>query len=287
MSDIYLLVTKLAIGFLISGAIAYSAYRFQALDRSGAMAALVLGAFTIGFGGSGWAVVLLTFFISASLLSILFRSRKTGAKNDYAKGSRRDAGQVLANGGVAGLLVVFYFILNWVNPESSLRQVLWLGFAASLAGASADTWATELGILNPRLPVMITSFKKAPAGTSGAISLVGSLGALGGASLVAGAAALMVSFGWAPEGRLPLGVQFLVITIGGTAGAFVDSLLGGTLQAVYYCPRCEKETERHPLHICGASTIQKRGWSWLNNDRVNTICTISAGLVGMMIGKIL
>ena len=181
MSDIYLLM-KLAIGFDQRGNRLWC-YRFPGADRSGAIAALVLGAFTIGFGGGGWAVVLLTFFISASLLSILFRSRKADAKNDYAKGSRRDAGQVLANGGVAGLLAVLYLILNWVNPESSLRQVLWLGFAASLAGASADTWATELGIPNPRLPVMITSFKSAGRHI-GAISLV-AFRRIGGAALVA------------------------------------------------------------------------------------------------------
>jgi uncharacterized membrane protein len=50
---------------------------------------------------------------------------------------------------------------------------------------------------------------------------------------------------------------------------------------VYYCPACEKETERHPEHICGSVTTLKRGYAWLNNDWVNAACTLSGALVGI------
>jgi uncharacterized membrane protein len=53
-----------------------------------------------------------------------------------------------------------------------------------------------------------------------------------------------------------------------------DSLLGATIQAIYYCPLCHKETERHPLHTCGTSTSQRRGWYWLNNDLVNFLASV-------------
>jgi uncharacterized membrane protein len=59
----------------------------------------------------------------------------------------------------------------------------------------------------------------------------------------------------------------------------MDSLLGATVQAIYYCPSCRKETERHPLHTCGTPTEQVRGWSWMNNDWVNFACGgVGAGL---------
>jgi len=262
------------------------AFRTRTLSRSGALASSILGTIVFGLGGVGWAVVLLIFFISASILSKLFKTRKADLAKDFAKGARRDAGQVLANGGVAGVLVLAFVIMAQRVPESCCLSVLWLAFAASIAGANADTWATELGVFNPRQPVLITTFKRMPQGTSGAVSLVGSLAALAGAALVAGMAVLSAWAGWGPVIGLSLWMQFLIILAGGVVGAFVDSYLGATFQAVYYCPSCDKETERHPLHSCGNETIRWRGLSWLNNDWVNAACTLSAALVGVVLAVI-
>ena len=59
--------------------------------------------------------------------------------------------------------------------------------------------------------------------------------------------------------------------------------LGATVQAMYYCPRDQKETEKHPLHTCGTETIQIRGWKWLNNDWVNFPCSASGVIVVQLI----
>jgi uncharacterized membrane protein len=83
------------------------------------------------------------------------------------------------------------------------------------------------------------------------------------------------------------GVQFLIITISGMIGSLVDMILGATMQSVYYCPICEKETEQHPLHHCGALTNPKRGLSWLNNDWVNAACTISGGITGLLLAALI
>jgi uncharacterized membrane protein len=69
------------------------------------------------------------------------------------------------------------------------------------------------------------------------------------------------------------------ITSAGLFGSLIDSILGATIQAVYYCPDCKKETEKQPLHSCGSKTQYLRGWRWLNNDWVNTICALSGGFV--------
>ncbi len=276
-------MAKIYIGLVAGVGIAYLAYRARSLDGGGALAAGVLGTVVFGLGGVGWAVVLLTFFISASALSKVFKSAKSAVGQDFAKGSRRDAGQVVANGGVGGLLTLMFFILAQFSPESELLSPLWLGFCASFAAANADTWATELGVLNPRRPVLISSFKRVPQGTSGGVSLVGTLAALGGSALVALMAVLSFRAGWGPVGGSTLWTQFLVITGAGLLGSFVDSYLGASVQAVYFCPACEKETERHPIHACGTATVLKRGLPWLINDWVNTACTLSAGLLGLLL----
>jgi uncharacterized membrane protein len=56
-------------------------------------------------------------------------------------------------------------------------------------------------------------------------------------------------------------------------GSLFDSFLGATVQAIYFCPTCDKETERHPVHTCGTPTAMIRGWEWLNNDWVNFGCS--------------
>lgn len=275
------------IGLLIAVGVSAIAYRAHALSLDGAIAAAVLGTIVFGLGGLGWAFVMLTFFISSSGLSKLFKVRKRSSGLNYSKGSRRDAWQVAANGGMAGLLVLLYVFLSKASPGNTWGPFLWIGFAGSLAAANADTWATELGLLNPSNPVLISTLQKVPRGTSGAVSLAGTLASLAGAALIGGVGVLCPSAGWSPIPELEPGVQFFIITFSGMVGSLVDSLLGATIQSVYYCPICEKETEQHLLHHCGEPTRYKRGLPWLNNDWVNAACTISAGITGLLLAILL
>jgi uncharacterized protein (TIGR00297 family) len=272
---------KLLLGLIAGVGIAALAYRARALDRSGAVAAGLLGTVVFGLGGVAWALVLLTFFITASGLSAAFKGRKSDLADDFAKGSRRDAGQVAANGGVSGLLALIYFVIATLNPQHPALPALWMGFAASLAAANADTWATELGVLNRRRPLSLRTFQPVPPGTSGAVSLPGTLAGLLGAALVAGVTVLTGLAGWTPTGGLGLGSQFALVSLAGLTGALVDSVLGAWVQAMYHCPACDKDTERHPRHSCGAQTVLVRGISWLGNDWVNAACTLSAALLAV------
>jgi uncharacterized protein (TIGR00297 family) len=273
------------LGFILAAIISLLAYGIHSLSQGGALAALLLGTVIFGWGGWEWAILLLVFFISSSALSRLAKRRKVKLDEKFSKGSRRDAGQVAANGGIAGIFVLLHLLFPGAGWP-------WLGFAASLAAANADTWATELGVLNPRPPRLITSGKAVENGTSGAISLTGTLAALAGALLLSAAA---VAF-WPGSAWIPLSAGpnqlfhfsnglafFLLIGFAGLAGSLVDSLLGATLQAIYFCPECKKETERFPLHSCGNRTYLIRGLSWLNNDWVNTICTIAGAGLALII----
>ncbi len=153
----------------------------------------------------------------------------------------------------------------------------WVGFAGALAAANADTWATELGVLSRSAPRSIRNGQKVEPGTSGGVSLLGMAAAAGGALLIA----LLAVVCWMGQILAVPGnwqVWLAGITLAGLAGSSADSLLGATIQAIYWCPACEKETERHPLHTCGTATTLMRGWAWLDNDWVNTACTaVGAG----------
>jgi uncharacterized protein (TIGR00297 family) len=261
---------QFTLGFLLAIIIAFIAYKARSLNVSGAIAAAFTGTIIFGVGGWEWAILLLTFFITSSILSRAFKKRKQGLDEKFSKGHERDAGQVFGNGGIA----TFFAALHFFYPESNIH---WLGFAAALASVNADTWATELGVLNPRSPRMITNLNKVvEKGTSGGISLIGTLASLAGSALIGILAASLHP--------MPASVPtFIIVTLAGFAGSLFDSILGGTVQAMYFCPTDQKETEKHPLHTCGTETIHIRGWKWLNNDLVNFSC----GAFGVFISLLL
>ena len=259
---------QLFLGFLLAILISFTAYRLRSLDRSGTFAAVVTGTIIFGLGGWAWAILLLTFFISSTLLTKSFKARKQDAGEKYAKGDRRDAGQVIGNGGIAAMFVLLGALYQ--NNEWS-----WLAFAAALGAVNADTWATELGVLDPRPPRLLTGLRSVvEKGTSGAISIVGTLAAL------AGAGSIGVLAAWLSPGG-PDWAYFWLVTFAGLTGSFIDSFLGATLQIMYFCPTCQKETERYPHHSCGSETTRIRGWNWLNNDWVNVACGAGGSVVAL------
>jgi uncharacterized protein (TIGR00297 family) len=261
---------QLITGFFLALAIALAAYALGALSHGGALVAVLSGTVVYGLGGLEWAVILVAFFVSSSLLSHLAKRSKAGLEANYAKGGRRDAGQVLANGGAAGLAVLLHALV----PAAGWP--VWV-FTGALAAANADTWATELGVLSRSAPRMITNGKVVERGTSGAVSGLGLAASLAGAAFIAGLAALL--FPAAGSGSL-----FWMLTLAGLGGSLLDSLLGASLQAIYQCPACARDTERHPLHTCGSQTTLARGLPWMNNDLVNLFCTLAgAVLAGILV----
>lgn len=256
---------RLVLGLALAALIALTAWRLGALTGSGALAASLVGGLTYGLGGLPAAILLVAFFGSSSLLSRVYAGSKRKAAANFAKGGRRDWAQVAANGGLP--------VLALLGAASGLipLPLAWAAFAAALATVNADTWATELGVLSKTPPRLITTGKAVSPGTSGAVSALG--------SLVAFAAALFIGFlAW----LVPQAVRFhvfLIATMAGFFGSFFDSYLGATVQAIYYCPKCKKETERHPLHTCGTKTSLRRGWVWLNNDWVNFLSAVCGALL--------
>jgi Raf kinase inhibitor-like YbhB/YbcL family protein/uncharacterized protein (TIGR00297 family) len=276
MTNIYV---QLALGIILAAIIAAGAYYAHALNRSGALAAFVLGTVIFGIGGLNWAILLMAFFIPSSLLSAVFKKQKKTVEADFAKGSRRDAGQVAANGAIAGLCALVFPLLG--QPGW-----LWAAAAGALAAASADTWATEIGVLGKRKPRLITTGKPVEPGTSGGVSLAGFAAALAGSALLAVFAVVLKPTS-IPNTLMNNLVLFTVVILGGLDGSILDSILGAVAQAMYYCDKCQKETEKFPTHSCGSPTRHIRGQVWMNNDWVNTFCTINGGLLAAILAGFL
>jgi uncharacterized protein (TIGR00297 family) len=257
----------------LAGAIAAVAWRVRSLSGSGAWAALAVG--TIALRASwGLGALLIAWFVLAALLSRVGKHQKARrVEAIVAKTNARDAWQVLANGAVfAGACAGVVVIGSASGPLSTLYAV---GGAGALAAAGADTWATEVGTLYGDAPWSIRTRSRVAVGTSGAITLLGSLAMVAGATVIA---LVAVAFGAVPFGTIGV----LAVAAGGVSGASTDTLLGAWLQERRLCPRCALETER-PVHVCGTPTTPVAGVALLDNDAVNFACTVIGAGVAMLV----
>lgn len=266
---------RLALGVLFSSGVALLAYRRRSLNASGAVGAVVAGTTTVGMGGWSWGLTLIYFFVSSSLLShFRERDKEITAADKFSKGSQRDIGQVMANGGLAIVLA----LCHGFTTAPRLRALLHAAYTGVLATANADTWATELGVLSSQQPHLITTGQPTSPGTSGGVT------GLGTTASALGALSLGCVF-WLLEGAKPAHRLLPLLSLfAGLAGSTADSLIGATIQAMYYCPVCQKETERR-VHRCGTQTQPLRGIPWFDNDLVNFVSTAIGGLIacGLML----
>jgi uncharacterized protein (TIGR00297 family) len=271
---------QIAGGFLFSALIGLAAYQRQALTLSGAVGAVLTGTLIFGFGGWTWGLLLIAFFFSSSLLSRYHELEKSVLAEKFAKGHRRDLGQTLANGGWGAALAVAYAL----TPGG----LIWAAFVGAMAAVTADTWATELGILSRGQPRLITTRRPVPVGTSGGVSVLGTAATAAGGLFIGLVTLLLHGLASMVAGD-PLGwldLWIIVVALaGGLVGSFVDSFLGATVQGIYYCDRCVKETEK-TLHGCGHQTRLVRGYRWLNNDLVNLLSSVVGSVAAALVAWI-
>ncbi len=262
------MIERAAAGIALAAVIATAARAGRMLTTGGAIAAAIVGALSIAAGWS-WAALLLLFFLSSSALSrigIDIKQRRTADILD--KGDQRDAVQVLANGGVFAAAALGHVVFPWNG---------WMAVGGgALAAAMADTRATEIGTLATGTPRLITTWRPAPPGTSGAVTLVGTAG------MVLGSACLTLAMFAAVWPRHVFAAAF----VGGVLGALADSLAGATMQAHRRCASCDAFTER-AIHSCGAHTIQAGGVSWMTNDAVNLLCSLVGASSALVIARAL
>lgn len=203
-------------------------------------------------------------FASVTLLSRIGATEKSRRlAGVVAKGGERDATQLFANGAVYTIAALG----SLIAPSH-----VWYAIAAgALSFSAADTWATEIGTLGSAEPRSIINQRRVPAGTSGGVTIRGTVGAVGGALFIS----LLARFaGWP--------VSSAAVVLAGVLAAVADSVIGATLQVQRWCPTCGKSTER-AIHDCGTPTDIVGGIRALNNDSVNAVCSVIGALIALVL----
>lgn len=191
----------------ITVAFAVAALFARGVDLSGAVAGSAV-AFVLAARDLRMFWVLLLVFALTLAATRLGSSRKR--QLHAAEASRgRSASQVMANLGLAGLLV-------------ALAPAGWQLLAlAALAEAAADTCSSEVGTAWAGRTVLLTTGKPVEAGIDGGVSLHGTAAAVAAAVLVA----LLARVSGLVSTHLALTVVYA-----GVLGMLLDSLLGALLE---------------------------------------------------------
>lgn len=103
------LASKLLTGAVAASFICGAAYKAKALDMGGALAAWIVGFFTLS-AGAPFAVTLLVFFISSTMLTRLGGKKKKKVDAEYKKGGQRTWQQVVGTAGVSTTCCLLYLL---------------------------------------------------------------------------------------------------------------------------------------------------------------------------------
>ena len=238
-----LAASRLPVALALNLLVAWAGHRAGTVTRAGAITGAIIGlVIFLSTGWQGWVLLLVT-FIAASIASRMGIRRKTLLGIAEERGGRRGPGNAIANTGVAALAAAV--ALTGRSMEMAL-----LAFATALAAGGSDTIASEIGKAWGRRTWSITSLKRVAPGTSGAMSVEGTIAGVAGA---VGLGAVAIALGLAPAAWLA------AIVGGATAGSLLESWLGATLEAP----------------------------GILNNDMLNFINTASAAFAALVFSSLI
>ena len=205
--------SQLLLALPVTAAFAALAYRLGWVSPRGALGGVFVGApVYASLGPQGFAMLVL-FVGGGSALTRLGYERKRRAGGAEAHGGRRGARNALANAGVAVLCALLYAL--------GLSEAFSAAYLAAIGAAFADTAESEVGQLSRRPPRLITSLRKVPPGTDGAISPQGTLAGLAAAGLTAAA-------GWT-LGLVTSPAASALVALAAFLGTVADSLVGARL----------------------------------------------------------
>ncbi len=200
-----------------------------ALDLFGSIFMIIMGIIIIFTAGINWLLLILI-FLFLGLVSTKYQHKYKKEIGVYE--GTRSVKNVISNGIVPFVMAAFG---NYA------------GFIGSIAVATADTLASEIGVVD-KYPRLITNFKKVAPGTDGGISPLGTAAGIIGAGII-GIFAYILGIASDPFNAMKVAV------IAGTFGCFIDSILGATFESKNY----------------------------ITNEHVNLLATIAGAFLGILI----
>lgn len=249
---------------LLASILAFISYRFKFLTPGGSFAQFILAIIIFGIGGLIWSIPILLFFFSASFFSVIKTARTAINERINKPGTARNQYQVIANGGIAGLLVVLYYF--------SSDDLFFLLYLSAVSIVCSDTWSTEFGTWKKWPTYNILNFRKMDQGLSGGVSFAGTLAGLAGAIIIALSGFILIRFNLN---------DFVIIIISGIFGNIIDSILGSSIQVKYKCRVCGFILESG-FH-CNTTTEYFKGIRLINNDAVNFISVLTGVSLGLLL----
>ncbi|MGC9435702.1 MAG: DUF92 domain-containing protein [Methanomicrobiales archaeon] len=205
-------VDRLIIAASVALLFGYFSYRLKAADLSGLFAGAIIGVVLIVFAGVEWFFLMLFFFIIGSACTRYRFTFKTSIGVEESHGGVRGYFNVFANGLVAATGAVLFGITG--HPAAIAL------FVGSIASATADTVASEIGVTGGT-PRLITTLRPVPEGTNGGVTVLGEVAGGIGACAIGGAAWLLTI------ADLHMAV---IAAVAGFVGTNMDSLIGATLE---------------------------------------------------------
>lgn len=240
---------RITLALLLSLSCAFLAFILNWLTLDGVTAAVLFGLIAYGLGGLTGALIVLAFFISSSLLSKDMISEEALLDKKF----RRDGIQVWSNGFWFALWIIIWFLTK--------EKVFLVAGVASMAFATADTWASELGGHRVKGKTwLITTFRNVKPGTDGGISVIGTIAALIGAFFIGG-------LFWLIEPEITFST-FLLVSVTGFIGSFIDSWIGAKFQGMELNKKLKN--------------IFARQITYVDNDLVNWMAAGSSSVVALL-----
>lgn len=284
-----ILLIYLIAGLSASAALSLLAIKAKVIRRGAMPQSMFIGTL-VTLSGLPSVLLFISFLVYSTMVTRLGKERKIklGLTSDL---EGREAGQVIAVGFVPSVMAMVSAITYAVGLVDASRAFL-ASYIASLAATSADTWASEIGVLSRGKPTLITKPRvKVAPGTSGAVTPLGELSSLAGSASVAltylaitrafDGSPGWVKFNW---GALSPTVQLILLIIAlGYMGEVLDSFLGALTQPKYYCDKCGVITEQ-VIHVCGERTrLIHNPRVRLSNEDVNLVESLIVSILALIL----
>ncbi|KAF2238839.1 hypothetical protein EV356DRAFT_572895 [Viridothelium virens] len=280
-------------------ALLYRAYSRRSLTPLGLVVAGITATIHAIHPWSVFFTLLGVFFLAGSAVTkvkhdVKARLTLSASGTSGGEGPRTHI-QVLANSLVASTLIILHARKLAAEPAQSAcwpkrSDVLVVGIIANYAAVAADTFSSELGILSPTPPRLLTSLgpplRPVPRGTNGGVTPTGLLAGLLGAALIAATAVLLTPFcggEWSIADKAAFAGAVVAV---GVMGSLLDSVMGGVLQASVVDVRSGKVVEGEggrKVLVGGGEGREKgrssrkveSGWDVLSNNGVNLLMAAS------------